>query len=258
MTTYRIAQVAERSGMTAGTLRFYEGAGLLAPGRTASGYRAYGEDVLGRLAFIGAAKRLGLTLAEIRELLAVWDGGVCREVRADLRPRLAARLADAERRAAGLAAFTDALRTAVARLDALPERDDACGPACGITAPPTAAADPAAVPATAPVPLPDEAWRTAPVACSLTGDGVRERAAAWHELVAGAARAGIDAGVRLTLPVERVGRVAELAAAEQRCCPFFDFRLRLDGPRLHLEVRAPAEGRGLLGELFGGGEGLTG
>ncbi|MEU2675835.1 hypothetical protein ABZ638_02990 [Streptomyces sp. NPDC007107] len=57
--------------------------------------------------------------------------------------------------------------------------------------------------------------------------------------------------LRLTLPAERTGRIAELAAAEQRCRPFFDFRLHLDGPYLHLEVRAPAEGTGLLVDLFG-------
>ncbi|NEE36100.1 MerR family transcriptional regulator, partial [Streptomyces sp. SID7982] len=35
------------------------------------------------------------------------------------------------------------------------------------------------------------------------------------------------------------------------CCPFFDFRLHLDGPLLHLEVRAPADGDALLTDLFG-------
>ncbi|WP_405632660.1 MerR family DNA-binding protein [Streptomyces sp. NBC_01174] len=68
---------------------------------------------------------------------------------------------------------------------------------------------------------------------------------------AGAVRTAMPEGLRLTLPVERTGRIAELAAAEQQCCPFFDFRLHLDGPHLHLEVRAPAEGAGLLSELFG-------
>ncbi|WP_442813159.1 MerR family transcriptional regulator [Streptomyces sp. NBC_01800] len=68
----RISQLAERSGVPATTLRFYEGAGLLAAGRTASGYRVYGEDAVERLAFIGAAKHLGLPLEEISELLAVW------------------------------------------------------------------------------------------------------------------------------------------------------------------------------------------
>ncbi|WP_239515955.1 hypothetical protein [Streptomyces sp. ICC4] len=47
--------------------------------------------------------------------------------------------------------------------------------------------------------------------------------------------------------------MAALAAAEQQCCPFFDFRLHLDGKVLHLEVRASADGTILLTELFGPG-----
>ncbi|MFJ3967785.1 hypothetical protein ACIPYR_06385 [Streptomyces parvus] len=39
--------------------------------------------------------------------------------------------------------------------------------------------------------------------------------------------------------------------AEQTCCPFFGFRLHLDGRYLHLEVRAPADGGALLTDLFG-------
>jgi hypothetical protein len=44
--------------------------------------------------------------------------------------------------------------------------------------------------------------------------------------------------------------VAGLAAAEQDCCPFLDFRLHLDGPVLHLEVRAPSDAADLLAALF--------
>ncbi len=63
----------------------------------------------------------------------------------------------------------------------------------------------------------------------------------------------VPGGVRLTLPVDRATAVATLAASEQECCPFFDFRLHLDGARLLLEVRAPTEGAALLAELFAGG-----
>ncbi|WP_225900821.1 MULTISPECIES: MerR family transcriptional regulator [unclassified Streptomyces] len=97
----RNSQLAERCGVPATTLRFYEGAGLLPAGRTASGYRVYGEDAVERLAFIGAAKHLGLPLEEIGELLAVWEAGACADVKADLRPRIAARLGEAEGRLAG-------------------------------------------------------------------------------------------------------------------------------------------------------------
>lgn len=59
MTDLLISQLAERAGVPATTLRFYESAGLLPAGRTPGGYRVYGEDAVERLAFITAAKRLG-------------------------------------------------------------------------------------------------------------------------------------------------------------------------------------------------------
>ncbi|MEU6764993.1 MerR family transcriptional regulator [Streptomyces sp. NPDC046853] len=236
MTSYRISQLADRSGVPATTLRFYEGAGLLPADRTPAGHRLYGEDAVERLAFIKTAKHLGLALEEIGELLEVWEAGACRDVKADLRPRIAARLTEADARAAELAAFTASLHTALKHLDTLPDRAGPCDPQCGFLAPSA--------------PAPAEVWRTAPVACSLTGDGLRERTAQWREAVDGAARTAVPDGIRLTLPVERTARVAELAAAEQQCCPFFDFRLHLDGPRLHLEVRAPADGADLLTDLF--------
>lgn len=228
MTTMRISQLAERTGVPATTLRFYEDAGLLTADRTAAGYRVYGEDAVRRLTFIGAAKNLGLPLEEIGELLAVWQSGACAEVKADLRPRLAARVADAEQRAADLAALTSTLHSALDHLDALPNRSGPCGPECGFLSPVAAP----------------------PVACSLTGEAVGERTGQWHDALDGAVRQHLDHGIRLTVPTDRITVLAELAAAEQRCCPFFDFRLLLDGPRVHLEVRAPAEGASMLTDLF--------
>ncbi|MFD3524589.1 MerR family transcriptional regulator [Streptomyces sp. NPDC058653] len=257
MRTYRISQLAERSGVPATTLRFYEGAGLLPADRTPAGYRVYGESAVERLAFIGAAKCLGLPLEEIGELLAVREAGACRDVRADLRPRLAGRVAEAESRAAELAAFTASLYTALEHLDALPERASPCDPECGFLAPAAPApggrglADVVPTPRRQAAETEAEAWRAAPVVCSLTGDGLRERTVQWREAVDGALRTAVPEGLRLTLPVDRTARVAELAAAEQRCCPFFDFRLHIDGPHLHLDVRAPADGADVLTDLFG-------
>ncbi|MEU1020738.1 MerR family transcriptional regulator [Streptomyces sp. NPDC005904] len=257
MTTMRISQLAERSGVPATTLRFYEGAGLLAADRTPAGYRLYGEDVVERLAFIGAAKHLGLPLEEISELLGIWEAGACRDVKADLRPRIAARLAEADFRAAELAAFTSSLHTALEHLDALPDRASPCDPECGFLSPsppPSTGAQPVDVvlaPNRQAAEAEVERWRTAPVACSLSGDGLHERTGHWREAIDGAVRTAVPDGLRLSLPVDRAARVAELAAAEQQCCPFFDFLLHLDGPRLHLVVRAPSDGASLLTDLFG-------
>ena len=72
----RIGELARRSGIASTALRYYEKAGLLPqPQRTLSGYRAYGADALQRLAFIRAAQAVGLSLPEIREVIAIRDGG---------------------------------------------------------------------------------------------------------------------------------------------------------------------------------------
>jgi DNA-binding transcriptional MerR regulator len=245
VSTYRISQLAERTGVPATTLRFYETVGLLPAERSVSGYRLYGQDAVERLGFVGAAKDLGLSLEEIGELLAVWESGACSDVRADLRPRLVARITDAERRTVESQEFTASLRSALDHLDGLPDRAGRCDAECGLDSARTR-------------PVSDERstrddgqrWRTEPVACSLTSAAIGGRAEQWQQLMRGAEHEEIPDGRRLTLPIQRIEAITALAAAEQQCCPFFDFRLHLDGSVLHLEVRAPAEGADLLAELF--------
>ena len=65
----RIGEVAERAGVNASLLRYYEEVGLLPPAERVSGQRRYAESVLRRLAVIDAAQRAGLSLDEIRLLL---------------------------------------------------------------------------------------------------------------------------------------------------------------------------------------------
>lgn len=73
---YFIGRAATTAGLTAKTLRYYEAVGLLPPpDRTESGYRVYSADAIRRLSFIVKAKRLGLSLREIREILGIRDGG---------------------------------------------------------------------------------------------------------------------------------------------------------------------------------------
>jgi MerR family transcriptional regulator, copper efflux regulator len=91
-----------------------------------------------------------------------------------------------------------------------------------------------------------------PIICTLTSDARGERVGAWRQLLARADhREPIDGGLRFELPASLAGLTAELAAAEQQCCAFFDFTLHLAGGALHLEVRAPAEAAPLLRNLFG-------
>lgn len=73
-----VGQLASRTGMRADTVRYYEREGLLpAPQRTAGEHRRYGPADVDRLLFVRGAQRLGLRLAEIRDLLAVRDTGGC-------------------------------------------------------------------------------------------------------------------------------------------------------------------------------------
>ncbi|MBI2455039.1 MAG: heavy metal-responsive transcriptional regulator [candidate division NC10 bacterium] len=73
---FLIGQAAAAAGLNAKTLRYYEAIGLLPPSdRTESRYRVYSPDAVRRLGFIVKAKRLGLTLREIREILGIRDGG---------------------------------------------------------------------------------------------------------------------------------------------------------------------------------------
>ena len=70
----KIGELARGAGTTTKTIRFYEHQGLLPdPTRSASGYRAYGPDDVERLEFIRRAKRLGLSLEEIRGVLQLND-----------------------------------------------------------------------------------------------------------------------------------------------------------------------------------------
>lgn len=60
-----IGEVAERSGVTVPTVRYYESLGLISSGRTPGNQRTFDRDVLRRVAFVRVAQRVGLTLEEI-------------------------------------------------------------------------------------------------------------------------------------------------------------------------------------------------
>lgn len=62
------AEAAKRLGVTQKALRLYETGGLVAPLRTATGWRTYGPAEIARLHQVVALKRLGLSLAQIVEL----------------------------------------------------------------------------------------------------------------------------------------------------------------------------------------------
>ena len=72
----RIGQVAAATGVTEKTIRYYEEIGVLeSPNRSANGYRDYGRSTLDKLRFVKAAQSVGLSLGEIREVIALRDHG---------------------------------------------------------------------------------------------------------------------------------------------------------------------------------------
>ncbi len=86
----RVGELAERAGMNVWTVRFYERRGLLTASRSASGYRIFSDDAVETIAFIREAQKLGLTLAEVGEIIAIRRGGrkPCKHVRRLLEQRI--------------------------------------------------------------------------------------------------------------------------------------------------------------------------
>jgi MerR family redox-sensitive transcriptional activator SoxR len=70
-----VSEVAHRSGFAPSALRFYEKEGLIAARRTSGGQRRFERTVLRRLAFIRAARNVGLTLDEVHAALDTLPGG---------------------------------------------------------------------------------------------------------------------------------------------------------------------------------------
>ncbi len=105
----RIGSLAHAAGVTTKTVRFYEQAGLLPePPRTPSGYRDYPPESADRLVFIRGAQAAGLSLAEIRDVLAVRDSG--QEPHGQVADLIAGRLRQIETRLAELTHARNTLR----------------------------------------------------------------------------------------------------------------------------------------------------
>ncbi|MER6075216.1 MerR family transcriptional regulator [Streptomyces sp. NPDC001817] len=70
-TLYAIGELAQRTGLTVKTIRFYSDHGIVAPAdRTRAGYRRYAPDAVARLAFVRTLRELGLGLGIIRRVVA--------------------------------------------------------------------------------------------------------------------------------------------------------------------------------------------
>lgn len=73
--TFAIAEVAEKTGISAHTLRYYEGIGLLDVAREASGHRRFTEYDISRVVFIGRLRATAMPIREIQRYFALVAGG---------------------------------------------------------------------------------------------------------------------------------------------------------------------------------------
>jgi DNA-binding transcriptional MerR regulator len=244
MTSYRISDVARRTGLPTSTLRYYERIGLLpVPGRTESGYRAYEERALERLAFIARAKALGLALDEIGELANLWDADRCEPVQARLRELITAKIADTQERANALLELSSELSSFVGALET-PALDGPCGEECGCHPAPNPARSSALTLAMLPDLGPD-------LACTLEGDDVAGRLAEWQAVAAQAtAQVTIDGGIRLAFSSVDLPAMADLVAREQGCCSFLSFGIGVTPVGVTLDVTGPADVRPMIKTLF--------
>lgn len=181
----------------------------------------YDDHGLARLAFISRAKQLGCTLEEITDLLSIWDGERCGQVQARFHRLVTDKITEAARQINDLSALGAQLRHAAAQL-AGPAADGPCGPGCAclrVEAPTNNLG-------VAVVAEPDEA----PIACTLDPAAIGDRVQEWRTLVARATARMTAADGTARLEFGRdidVAALAALAAAEQTCCRFFSFTLRI-------------------------------
>ena len=68
-----IGEIATRSGLPAKTIRYYEEIGLIRPLRDTNGYRAFRQQDLHKLTFLGRARALGFSIEDCRNLLALYE-----------------------------------------------------------------------------------------------------------------------------------------------------------------------------------------
>jgi DNA-binding transcriptional MerR regulator len=256
MGRYRISQLAEQTGFSPSTLRYYEQIGLLTAERTLGGYRSYGEADVRRLRFISGAKQLGLPLEDIRELVAVWEGGPCTSVKARLEELLTARSRDVAARISELTAFGADL--AQAREDlAAPSPAGPCDDNCGCTSSQVHTVQPGRPRPIGPARIEQRPAGPAEiaVACTLSGDGQVMRFAEWAELLAhSTGQTDADGGADITFLADPdlAGRLATLAARETECCSFLAFTLDMTAAgSITLHIRAPRGAEALVADLLG-------
>ena len=225
----RISELARRGGVPTSTVRYYERIGLVpSPERSASGYRIYDAGAEARLVFITRAKRLGLSLEEITDLVGIWDGTNCGPTQEHLAGLLDAKRTAIAEQIRELEHFADQLTEVQERL-AAGDAPDECASDLQCCAPDLADATVrfGRTPASS---RRDESV----VACTLTADERPGRLAEFTALTAHLASWSRDETtlqMRFAADREVADRLRALTRQEQACCGFLSFDLPRRRPR---------------------------
>ncbi|MDW6026050.1 Cu(I)-responsive transcriptional regulator [Mesorhizobium sp. BAC0120] len=103
-----IGDAAERSGLPAKTIRYYEDIRLVKPARGENGYRDYSSEDVHRLRFLQRARGLGFSVEECRQLLSLYADK--RRESADVKAVAEAKLIEIDRKIAELVSLQKTLR----------------------------------------------------------------------------------------------------------------------------------------------------
>ncbi|SDY58781.1 Cu(I)-responsive transcriptional regulator [Citreimonas salinaria] len=102
-----IGEVADKAGLPAKTIRYYEEIGLVTPARDTNGYRAFRQKDMHKLAFLARARALGFSIEDCRTLLALYEDDS--RASADVKRVAREHLARIEEKIAQLSAMRDTL-----------------------------------------------------------------------------------------------------------------------------------------------------
>ncbi|QUS36257.1 Cu(I)-responsive transcriptional regulator [Falsirhodobacter algicola] len=116
-----IKEAADRSGLPAKTIRYYEEIGLIHPSRAANGYRDFSERETAKLVFLARARSLGFSIPDCRALLSLYEDRD--RASADVKRLAGERLAEIARKIAELQSLRAVLEDLVERCqgDARPD-----------------------------------------------------------------------------------------------------------------------------------------
>ena len=119
--TYTIRQLTKEFSVTARTLRFYEDEGLIAPERRGQ-TRIYAQRDRARIILILRGRRVGFSLAEIREYLSLYDHNGTVKQLTHVKAKFEERIAILERQKVDIDAAIDEIRRGISEVEARLEK----------------------------------------------------------------------------------------------------------------------------------------